>query len=111
MDIEQLKLVLETLQSVGHEAGSLVTLWLWLKFGAATLQALLWGAVIVGVAHAIARGWRALEGDSRADRFLRDMRCVLGTGTSGCLTDAEYARTTSLLRQLADEHRAKQPSK
>lgn len=107
MDIEQLKLVLETLQSVGHEAGSLATLWLWLKFSGGLLQLAFWAAVIVGVAHAIARAARHLEGDARYERFLREMRGTLGTGTSGVMTDDEYGRTTAMLRQLAEEHRAK----
>jgi hypothetical protein len=111
MDIEQLKLILETLQSVGHEASSLTMLWMWLKFGAAILNVVFWGIIIVGVAHAIGRAWRALEGDTRADRFLRDMRDVLGTGTGGCLTEVEYDRTTSLLRRLAEEYRAQKKDK
>jgi hypothetical protein len=32
MEIEQLKLILETLQGLGHEAGNLAVLYLWLQF-------------------------------------------------------------------------------
>ena len=106
MDIEQLKLVLETLQSVGHEASTLAVLWMWLKFGASLLHTLFWGAVIVGVAHAIRKAWLALECDRKSEAFMREMRDTLGTGTSGCLTDGEFSSTSTKLRELAHAYRA-----
>ena len=105
MDIEQLKLVLETLQSVGHEASTLAVLWMWLKFGAAILHTLFWGLVVVGVVYAIRSGWLALECEHKAEDFMREMRDTLGTGTSGHLTHAEFASTSAKLRELARAHR------
>lgn len=104
MDIEQLKLVLETLQSVGHDAASLAVLWMWLKFGASVLNVVFWGAVVFAVVFAIIRAIMIGTGAERTDEFLREMRGLLNTGTSGYMTDSERDRTLALLRRLAEEH-------
>ena len=109
MDIEQLKLVLSTLQ--GHDASSLVILWLWLKFGAGVLCTLFWGAILIGAVVALGKAYRAVESDQRSDRFIRDMRDILCTGTGGCMTDSERDRTQALLRSLADAYNAQQKQK
>lgn len=97
MDIDQLKLVLETLQSVGHEAGSLAVLWMWLKFGAAAVGHLSIMIVIVVVAYFVYKAVRMSYGD---DRFFRDMRDQLRTGTGGGLTTTERDHTMAALRAL-----------
>jgi hypothetical protein len=106
MDIEQLKLVLETLQSVSHDASSLVTLWIWLKFGAALISGLGMAIAIVGVVYVIGRAFRAMEGDRQAYDFLREMRSTLGIGSRGYLDDSERAQTQALLRKLAEDYHA-----
>ncbi len=106
MDIEQLKLVLDTLKSVGHEAGSLAVLWLWLKFGAIAFSHIFWGVVVFSAAWTIVRLVRSQSDQENYEHFLREMRDTLGTGTGGCMTSVEYQRTTTLLRQMALDHRA-----
>ena len=105
MDIEQLKLVLETLQSVSHDASSLAILWLWLKFGAVAFSHLFWGTIVVGAVWLLTRLIRQQMDAEKYEHFLRDMRDTLGTGTDGCMTAAEFSRTSAKLRELADAYR------
>lgn len=111
MDIEQLKLVLEMLQSVSHDASSLVILWLWLKFGSGVLNVVGVLLGVLGVVGIIAYIVRVNEGDAQAQRFLRNMRDTLGIGSSGYLTDDERERTQDVLRQMALDRRAQKTSK
>lgn len=106
MDIEQLKLVLETLQSVSHDAGSLAMLWIWLKFGAAAVGHISIMTVIVAVAYFIYKAVRVSYGDDVYERFLRDMRDQLRTGTGGCLTGTERDNTMAAIRALVADSKA-----
>ena len=106
MDIEQLKLVMETLQSVSHDASSLAVLWVWLKFGASAIGHLSIMTVVVAVAYFIYKAIRLSYGDDAYDRFFRDMRDELRTGTGGCLTDNERNATMSALRALVADNKA-----
>ena len=100
MEIEQLKLILETLQGVGQEAGSLAVLYLWLKFGATVLGQISFAGGVAGIAYIIYRGIRLSYGAESTDQFLCEMRDQLKTGVGGCLTDDERQRTIAALRQL-----------
>ena len=100
MEIEQLKLILETLQGVGQEAGSLAALYLWLKFGATVLGHLFFAGGVVGIAYLVYRGIKMGIGAESTDQFFRDMRNQLNTGTPGTLTEEERHRTIAALRQL-----------
>lgn len=106
MDIEQLKLVLETLQNVSHDASSLAVLWMWLKFGAAAVGHISIMAVIVAVAYFIYKAIRSNYSDDAYDLFFRDMRDQLRTGTGGCLTDNERIATMAALRALVADSKA-----
>ena len=106
MDIEQLKLVLETVQSVSHDAGSLAVLWIWLKFGASAIGHLSIMTVVVAVAYFIYKAIRLSYGDDAHDRFFRDMRDQLRTGTGGCLTSAERDNTMAAIRALVADSKA-----
>jgi uncharacterized membrane protein YebE (DUF533 family) len=101
MEIEQLKLILETLQGVGQEAGSLAALYLWLKFGATVLGHLFFAGGVAGIAYIVYRSIRMGIGAESSDQFFRDMRNQLHTGTPGNLTADERQRTIAALRQLA----------
>lgn len=108
MDLEQLKLVLETLQTVSHDAGNLVILWMWLKFGASAVSSVAWVAVLLTCAWFIGRAIMAASGASETESFLKDVRVRLQTGSPGMLTDSERFATISKLRMLVDEHVASQ---
>jgi hypothetical protein len=104
MDIEQLKIVLETLRGIGQDAGNIAVLWMWLKFGASVLSSLAMGLTVVGVVWFISRAVILLNGNEECEIFVREMRGMLGTGTSGCLTPNERTRTQEAIRTLVNEH-------
>ncbi len=108
MDIEQLKLVLETLQSVSHDASGIAMLWLWLKFGTHIAGQLFWAIAICVGAYLIFRTVRMVHGVDGTDQFLREMRDTLRIGSSGCLTDSERRATQAALTALAYEQAIKQ---
>jgi hypothetical protein len=107
MEIEQLKLILETLQGVGHEAGNLAVLYLWLQFAGGVLTSLSFTAVLLGVTYLIYRAIMMSQGHDETETFLREMRDQLGTGTGGHLTGHERHRTIAVLRQLVAKHKEK----
>ena len=107
MEIEKLKLILETLQGVGHEAGNLAVLYLWLQFGSSAITNLCFVGVFVGLFYVIYRAVRMSQGHDANDVFLREMRDQLNTGTGGHLTDHERQRTMSAIHALVAEKRAK----
>jgi hypothetical protein len=105
MDIEQLKLILETLQGVGHEAGNLAVLYLWLQFAGGALTNLSIMGALLGITYFIYKAIRMSQGHDEIDTFLRQMRNQLGTGTEGHLTDHERHRTIAVLHQLVAKHK------
>ena len=105
MEIEQLKLILETLQGVGHEAGNLAVLYLWLQFGASILGNLTIASVFIGLFYVIYRAIRMSQGHDEAEAFLREMRDQLGTGIYGSLSSDERQRTMTALRKLVAKHK------
>jgi hypothetical protein len=108
MDIEKLRLILETLQGVGHEAGSLAMLYLWLQFGSAAVTNLCIAAAILGAAYLGYRAIRVGYGADAYESLLHDMRNQLFPGTGGYLTDDERQRTMAAIRALVAEKRAKE---
>jgi hypothetical protein len=68
MEIEQLKLILETLQGVGHEAGNLAVLYLWLKFAGGVLTNLTLASVFIGLFYVIYRAIRMSQGHDANDQ-------------------------------------------
>jgi len=105
MDIEQLKLILETLQGVGHEAGNLAVLYLWLQFAGGVLTNLSIMGALLGMAYFIYKAVRISQGHDQADDFLREMRDQLGTGVYGHLSRDERQRTMTALRKLVAKHK------
>jgi hypothetical protein len=105
MDIEQLKLILETLQGVGHEAGNLAALYLWLQFAATTLGHLLFAAFLGVAAYLIYKGIVMGTGHEALEQFVFEIRDQLGTGTRGTLTTDERERTITALRKLVAKHK------
>jgi hypothetical protein len=108
MDIEQLKLILETLQGVGHEAGNLAVLYLWLQFAGGVLTSLSLIGVFLGLFYFIYRAVRMSNGHDESDAFFREMRDQLGTGIYGTLTTDERNRTMTALRKLVAKHKETQ---
>jgi hypothetical protein len=105
MEIEQLKLILETLQGVGHEAGNLAVLYLWLQFAGGVLTNLSIMGALLGITYFIYKAIRMSEGHDEADAFLCEMRDQLGVGSRGILTKTERFGTMTALRQLVAKHK------
>jgi hypothetical protein len=105
MDIEQLKLILETLQGVGHEAGYLAALYLWLQFAGGVFTNLSIVGVFVGIGYIIYKGFRMSNGYDETETFLCEMRDQLGVGSRGILTKTERFSTMAALRQLVAKHK------
>ena len=105
MEIEQLKLILETLQGVGHEAGNLAVLYLWLQFVGGVLTNLSLIGIFLGLFYFIYKAVRMSYGYDEAAVFLREMRDQMGTGIHGRLTDDESQRTMTALRKLVAKHK------
>ena len=108
MDIEQLKLILETLQGVGHEAGNLAVLYLWLQFSGGVLTNLSIMGALLGIAYTIYKGIVMGTGHEALEQFVCEMRDQLGTGRRGTLTTEERDRTMTALRKLVAEHKEQQ---
>jgi hypothetical protein len=100
MDIEKLKLILETIQGVGQEAGNLAVLYMWLQFGTSAFGYLTFLGVVWAIAWAIYKAIRTSYGHDSCEVFFRDMRDQLRTGTGGLLTSIERDNTMAALRQL-----------
>jgi hypothetical protein len=105
MDIEQLKLILETLQGVGHEAGNLAVLYLWLQFAGGVLTNMSLIGIFSGLFYFIYRAIRMTQGYDGTDAFFREMRDQLGTGVYGHLSSDERQRTMTALRKLVAKHK------
>jgi hypothetical protein len=105
MEIEQLKLILETLQGVGHEAGNLAVLYLWLQFAGGVLTNLSIMGACVGIAYFVYRAIRMSQGNDESESFLCEMRDQLGTGVYGHLSPDERQRTMTALRRLVAKHK------
>jgi len=105
MEIEQLKLILETLQGVGHEAGNLAVLYLWLQFAGGVLTNLSIMGALLGVTYLIYKAIMISQGHDETEAFLREMRDQLGTGVYGHLSSDERHRTMTALRKLVAKHK------
>jgi hypothetical protein len=62
--------------------------------------------VIVVVAYFIYNAVRMSYGDDAYERFFRDMRDQLRTGTGGCLTGTERDNTMAAIRALVADNKA-----
>jgi hypothetical protein len=107
MDIEQLKLILETLQGVGHEAGNLAVLYLWLQFAGSAFGYLCTAGVLLGAVGLVYKAIKFAYGEDAYGYFFREMRDQLGTGISGPLSNSERDRTMNAIRQLVAKHKEK----
>ena len=107
MEIEQLKLILETLQGVGHEAGNLAMLYLWLQFAGSAFGYLCTAGVLLGAVGLVYKAIKFAYGEDAYGYFFREMRDQLGTGISGPLSTSERDRTMNAIRQLVAKHKEK----
>ncbi len=109
MDIEQLKLILQTIEKAGDGAFFVAIL----HFGYPYAQVLLgWLgalAMILIIRSCILRGIEMANAVPRGDDLaipIRELADTLGTKTPGGFTEHEKMATVAKLRQLVNEHLA-----
>jgi hypothetical protein len=104
MNIEELKMILETINATTGLAKDMGTTWIWLHYGFKFLINLTALAGVAVVAYAVYRVARVLRSDCIDTVFMRECRNKLNTGSLGCMTDGEYYRTTAYIMELVDKH-------
>ena len=103
MNIDELKMVLETINNTTGLAKDMGTTWIWLHYGFKVWDGLLLLSVVAVVAYAIFRIVIYLN-DGHDSHFIRHCRDRLGIGSSGYVTPDEYMRTTTKINELIDKH-------
>ena len=98
MDIEKLKLILETLQAAGDTAAMVAVLWLVLEY------VLTPAFILAGVFLVLRMGIVLIQYLEGSNSFIAECRDRLGTGDKGYLTVGERRGTEALLRKLVDKH-------
>lgn len=105
MNIDELKMILETINTTTGLAKDMGTTWIWLHYGFKVLDGL---ALLVGVAVVVYGIYRIVTTVNNADidtQFFRTCRDKLGTGSSGVMTEREYYATTVKIMELIDQHK------
>jgi hypothetical protein len=100
MDIEQLKLILETVQGITGDAKSAAIWWMALHYGLQILNHLLVAGVIITVVLLIVRTIRHHDDD---EKFITEMRNAMRLGY-GYLGLDERMRTHAAIRKLVSKH-------
>jgi len=107
MNIEELKMILETINTTTGLAKDMGTTWIWLHYGFKVLEGLAW---IVGVTVVVYGMYRmmAVNHVDIDSPFMRSCRNKLGTGSTGIMTETEYYATTTKIMELIDQYRREQ---
>lgn len=104
MNIEELKLVLETINTTTGLAKDMGTTWIWLHYAFKLFDGLLVVGCIWGVAYAIYRTVVFCNGIEEDARFIRKCRDRLRIGSPGALSPNERHDTQDKIIQLIDKH-------
>jgi hypothetical protein len=108
MNIEELKMILETINTTTGLAKDMGTTWIWLHYGFKALSGLAWLAGIALVVYGIYRMVIAVSHADIDTAFMRSCRDKLGTGSTGTVTEREYYATTAKITELIDQYRREQ---
>lgn len=104
MNIEELKMVLETINNTTGLAKGFGTTWVWLHYGLKVFDSVLAVACILGVVYAIYRMVVFINGGNENETFIRRCRDRLRIGSPGMLTNEEAERVRIKLSELIDKH-------
>lgn len=99
MNIEELKLILETIRSMSGDATTAAYWYFGLEFAKVALGWLVGAGVVLTLARAVATA-NSVGAD---EAFMRECREALGTGCRGGLTDTERYDTQQAIRKLIKE--------
>jgi hypothetical protein len=108
MNIEELKMVLETINTTTGLAKDMGTTWIWLHYGFKVLDGLAWIVGVTVVVYGMYRMARMLNSADIDSPFMRSCRNKLGTGSPGIMTEEEYYATTTKIMELVDQYRREQ---
>lgn len=104
MNLEELKLVLETINNTTGLAKDFGTTWMWLHYGLKVFDAVMVVFCILGVIYGIYRMIVYTTEGSAHDVFMRRCRDRLRIGSPGILTEGEAAQVRNKLSELIDKH-------
>lgn len=104
MNIEELKMILETINATTGLAKEMGTTWIWLHYGFKVLQGLVVLATVGIVFYAIYKTILTIHSGTIDTQFMRECRDKLKIGSTGVMTDWEYHVTTSEIRELINRH-------
>ena len=99
MNIEELKLVLETIRSLSGDASTAAYWYFGLEFAKFVLSWLVGAGVMLTIARMIV----SLSGNGRDELFMCECRDALHIGSRGNLTENERAATQQAIRKLIQE--------
>ena len=99
MNIEELKLILETIRSLSGDASSAAYWYFGLEFAKFVLGWLVGAWLAFTIIKTVAKA----SGIGADEAFMRECRDALGTGMRGYLDDDERAETQRVIRQLIQE--------
>ena len=102
MNIEELKLVLETVRTLSGDTTTAAYWYFGLEFAKFVLGWLVGAGVILTLVKTIAMA----NGVGADEAFMRECRDVLGTGCRGYLDQEEREHTQAAIRKLIQESKA-----
>ena len=99
MNIEELKLILETIRSLSGDASTAAYWYFGLEFAKFVLGWLVGAGVVLTIARMIV----TLSGNGRDEAFMRECRDALHIGSRGVLGERERDETQRVIRKLIQE--------
>ena len=99
MNIEELKLILDTIKSLSGDASTAAYWYFGLEFAKFVLGWLVGAWLAFTIIKTVAKA----SGIGADEAFMRECRDALGTGMRGYLDDDERAKTQRVIRQLIQE--------
>lgn len=97
MDIEQLKLVIETVKSVSGDAQSVAIWWLILD---KLVPVVAWLLVGLGIYSAVNKLINAVKDDSDNERRIKELRDILHPNGSGYVCSSDYEIMLKKIRKI-----------
>lgn len=101
MNIEELKLVLETIRSLSGDASTAAYWYFGLEFAKYVLGWLVGAGVVLTIVRMIV----TLSGNGRDELFMCECRDALHIGCRGALVEDERAATQQAIRKLIQERK------
>lgn len=101
MNIEELRLVLETIRSLSGDASTAAYWYFGLEFAKYVLGWLFGAGVVLAITQTIAKA----SGVNADEDFMRECRDALGTGCRGGLREEERTATQAAIRKLIWERK------